>query len=181
MSTTMKNQGGNQGPQAQGTQAKDQASQAADKGREAASHAGEAVSHAASAVGQAVSQKAGDVGSAIKDKAAEYGTALKDKASEVGSTIGHKAEDATSAVGSGMHTVADKVRDNAPQSGMLGNAGRSVASALDSAGHYVEDKNLSGMMEDVTALVKRNPIPALMIGLGIGFLLGRVLSSSSRS
>jgi ElaB/YqjD/DUF883 family membrane-anchored ribosome-binding protein len=165
MNTTTKNQGGNQG-----TQARDQANQAADKGREAAGHAGEAVSHAASAVGQAVAQKASDVGGAIKDKA-----------SEVGSTIGHKAEDATSAVGHGMENLAGKVRDNVPQSGMLGNAGRSVASALDSAGHYVEDKNLSGMMEDVTALVKRNPIPALLIGLGVGFLIGRALSSSSRS
>jgi len=160
MNTTTKNTGGTPGTQgAQTTQAKDQANQAVDKGREAASHAGEAVSHAASAVGQAVAQKAGDVGH----------------------TIGQKAEDATSSVGSGMQNLADKVRDNAPQSGMLGSASRTVASAIDSAGHYVEDKNLSGMMEDVTALVKRNPIPALMIGLGIGFLLGRVLSSSSRS
>jgi len=160
MNTTTKNTGGTPGTQgAQTTQAKDQANQAVDKGREAASHAGEAVSHAASAVGQAVAQKASDVGH----------------------TIGQKAEDATSSVGSGMQNLADKVRDNAPQSGMLGSASRTVASAIDSAGHYVEDKNLSGMMEDVTALVKRNPIPALMIGLGIGFLLGRVLSSSSRS
>ena len=157
MNTTTKNTGGT--PGAQGTQAKDQASQAVDKGREAASHAGEAVSHAASAVGQAVTQKASDVGH----------------------TIGQKAEDATAAAGSGMQSLADKVRDNAPQQGTLGSASRTVASALDTAGHYVEDKNLSGMMEDVTALVKRNPIPALMIGLGIGFLLGRVLSSSSRS
>jgi isopentenyl phosphate kinase len=168
MNTTTKNQGGTQG--AQTTQAKDQANQAVDKGREAASHAGEAVSHAASAVGQAVAQKAG-----------EFGHTVAEKASEVGSTIGHKAEDATAAAGRGMENLADKVRDNAPQSGVLGNAGRSVASALDTAGHYVEDKNLSGMMQDVTALVKRNPIPALLIGLGVGFLIGRALSSSSRS
>jgi len=173
MSTTMKNQGGNQG-----SQAKDQASQAVDKSREAASHAGEAVSSAASAVGQAVSQKAGELGSTIKDKAGEYGSALKDKASEVGHTIGHKAEDATSAVGGGMQSLAGQVRDNAPQSGVLGSASRSVADAIDNAGHYVQDKNLTGMMDDVTGLVKRNPIPALLIGVGIGFLIGRVLSSS---
>jgi ElaB/YqjD/DUF883 family membrane-anchored ribosome-binding protein len=165
MNTTTKNQGGTQG-----TQAKDQANQAVDKGREAASHAGEAVSHAASAVGQAVTQKASDVGQAVAQKA-----------SEVGHTVAQKAEDATTAVGRGMENLADKVRDNTPQSGMLGNAGRSVASALDSAGHYVEDKNLSGMMDDVTGLIKRNPIPALLIGLGVGFLIGRAFSSSSRS
>jgi len=159
MSTTMRKDEGNK--------AKDQASQAVDKGRDAAGHAGEAVSHAASAVGQAVTQKAGEVASNIGHKAGE-----------VASNIGHKAEDATSAVGSGMQTLADKVRDNTPNQGMLGSASRGVADAIDSAGKYVEDKNLSGMMDDVTGLVKRNPIPALLVGLGVGFLIGRVLSSS---
>jgi ElaB/YqjD/DUF883 family membrane-anchored ribosome-binding protein len=149
MSTTIRKDEGNK--------AKEQAGQAMDKGKEAAAHAGEAVSHAASAVGQAVTQKAG----------------------EVASTIGHKAEDATSAVGGGMQTLADKVRENAPNEGMLGSASKSVASAIDSAGKYVEDKNLSGMMEDMTNLVKRNPIPALLLGLGVGFLIGRALSSRS--
>jgi len=148
--------------------AKDQASQAVDKGRDAASHAGEAVSHAASAVGQAVAQKASDVTHAVSQKA-----------SDVASTVGHKAEDATAAVGHGMQTVADKVRDNTPNEGMFGSASRGVANAIDSAGRYVEDKNLSGMMDDMTNLVKRNPIPALLLGLGIGFLIGRVLSSRS--
>jgi hypothetical protein len=141
----------------EGNKAKEQASQALDKGRDAASHAGEAVSHAASAVGQAVAQKAGDAGHAVAQK----------------------AEDATSAVGHGMQTVADKVRDNAPGEGVLGSASRGVANAIDSAGKYVEDRNLSGMMEDMTNLVKRNPIPALLLGLGIGFLIGRALSSRS--
>jgi ElaB/YqjD/DUF883 family membrane-anchored ribosome-binding protein len=147
--------------------AKDQASQAVDKSREAASHAGEAVSAAASAVGQAVSQKAGDVAQAVGQKA-----------SEVSHAVGQKAEDATSAVGHGMQNLAGQVRDNLPHEGMLGSASRGVADAMDTAGHYVEDKNLSGMMDDVTGLIKRNPIPALLIGLGVGFLLGRVLSSS---
>jgi len=149
-------------------QAKDQAGQAVDKGREAASHAGEAISHAASAVGQAVSQKASDVASAVSHKA-----------SDAASAIGHRAEDATAAVGHGMQTAADKVREKGPSEGMLGNASRTVADAMDNAGKYVEDRNLSGMMDDVTNLVKRNPIPALLLGLGVGFLIGRLISSRS--
>jgi hypothetical protein len=35
------------------------------------------------------------------------------------------------------------------------------------------------MMEDVTGLIRRNPIPALLLGLGVGFLIGRALSSRS--
>jgi hypothetical protein len=60
---------------------------------------------------------------------------------------------------------------------VLGSASHFVADKLDSAGQYVEDRNLSGMMDDVTGLIKRNPIPAVLIGLGIGFLLGRTLRS----
>jgi len=163
MNPTTKNQSGNQAGQA-----RDQANQAVDKGRDAASHAGEAISHAASAVGQAVAQKAGDAASAVAHKA-----------SDAASAVGHKAEDATSAVGSGLQTAADKVRDYTPSEGMLGSASRGVAGALDSAGKYVEDRNLTGMMDDVTSLIQRNPIPALLLGLGVGFLIGRVLSSRS--
>jgi hypothetical protein len=36
-------------------------------------------------------------------------------------------------------------------------------------------------VDDVTGLVKRNPIPALLLAVGIGFLVGRALSNSSRS
>jgi hypothetical protein len=64
---------------------------------------------------------------------------------------------------------------------MLGSATRTVADTLEGAGKYLEDKNLSGMMDDVTGLIKRNPIPAVLLGLGIGFLVGRALSSNSRS
>lgn len=148
MSTTFKKDEANK--------AKEQAGQAVDKGRDAAAHAGEAVSHAASAVGQAVTQKASDAAHAI----------------------GHKAEDATAAVGQGMQTAADKVREYTPDSGVLGSASKGVADAIEGAGKYVEDKNLSGMMDDVTNLVKRNPIPALLVGLGVGFLIGRLVSSS---
>jgi ElaB/YqjD/DUF883 family membrane-anchored ribosome-binding protein len=104
-----------------------------------------------------------------------------DKAGDVASTLGHRAEDATSAVGHGMQTAAGKVREYTPDGGMLGDASNRVADAIEGAGKYVEDKNLSGMMDDMTNLVRRNPIPALLLGLGVGFLIGRVLSSNSRS
>jgi ElaB/YqjD/DUF883 family membrane-anchored ribosome-binding protein len=163
MSPTTKNQGGNQADKA-----KEQAGQAVEKGREAAAHAGESLSSAASAVGQAVSNKASDAASAVSHKA-----------SEVAHTVGQKAEDATASVGHGLQTAADKVRENTPDGGVLGAASNRVADVMDRAGHYVEDKNLSGMMDDMTNLIKRNPIPALLLGLGVGFLIGRVLSSRS--
>jgi len=120
---------------------------------------------------------AGQAADKAKDLAGQAGNAI----SSAASTVGQKAEDATAAVGHGIQNLGDKVRDTGPNSGMLGSATRAVADGLEGAGKYVEDKNLSGMMDDVTGLIKRNPIPALLLGLGIGFLVGRALSSSSRS
>jgi len=146
-----------------------------DKGREAASHAGEAASHAASAVGQTAQGFA----STVAHKAQDAASTVANKAQDAASTVGHKAEDATTAVGHGMQNLADKVRDNAPHEGMLGSASKSVADAIDNAGKYVEDKNLTGMVDDMSGLIKRNPVPALLLALGVGFLIGRALSSRS--
>jgi len=168
MSTTMRKDD-------QGGKAKDQASQAIDKGREAAGHAADAASHAASAVGQ----KAQDLAGSVAHKAQDVASSVAHKAQDLAGNVGQRAEDATAAVGSGMHSVADKVREYTPNEGMLGSASRAVADTIDSAGKYVEDKNLSGMMEDMTGLIRRNPIPALLLGLGVGFLIGRALSSRS--
>jgi hypothetical protein len=76
-----------------------------------------------------------------------------------------------------MQSLAGTLRDQGPHGGMLGSATGAVADSLEQAGRYVEDKNLSGMMDDVTGLIKRNPIPAVALGLCIGFLLGRALRS----
>jgi len=137
----------------QGNQAKEAAGQAADKGREALGHAGEAAQHAAQAVGQTAQQAA--------------------------TAVGQTAEKATAAVGRGVESFADTVRQSGPQAGVLGSATRGVADTLEDAGKYIEDKNLSGMMDDVTGLIKRNPLPAVLVGLGVGFLVGRALSSRS--
>jgi hypothetical protein len=137
-------------------------------------------SQAKDVAGQAVDTAkdlAGQAADKAKDLAGQAGSAI----SSAASTVGHKAEDATAAVGHGIQNLAGQVRDSGPNSGMLGSATRAVADGIEGAGKYVEDKNLSGMMDDVTGLIKRNPIPALLLGLGIGFLVGRALSSSSRS
>jgi hypothetical protein len=34
------------------------------------------------------------------------------------------------------------------------------------------------MMDDIGGLIKRNPLPAVLLALGVGFLVGRALSSS---
>jgi hypothetical protein len=37
----------------------------------------------------------------------------------------------------------------------------------------VQDRGVQGLSEDLTGLIRRYPVPALLIGLGIGYVLGR--------
>jgi ElaB/YqjD/DUF883 family membrane-anchored ribosome-binding protein len=101
----------------------------------------------------------------------------KDAAKDAASYVGDKAEHATEAVGAGIENLGDKVRRISPKDGMLHNAGEAVADTLESSGRYLEEHGLSGIGEDVTSMVRRNPIPALLIAVGIGFMLARITRS----
>jgi len=84
--------------------------------------------------------------------------------------LGEKAEQAVEAIGAGMESVGKAIRDHAPDHGVLGNAGRAVGDKLEAGGHYVEEQGLKGIGDDVTMSIRKNPVPALCIGFGIGFL-----------
>jgi ABC-type transporter Mla subunit MlaD len=122
--------------------------------------------------------KAGDFASKAADKASNFASQAADKAGEYASKAGEKADNAASSVGGSMKNLADTVRDNAPNSGMLGAASEQVASGLETGGKYLEDKGLSGIGDDLTGLIKNHPIPAVLIGIGIGYLIA---CSTSRS
>ena len=51
--------------------------------------------------------------------------------------------------------------------------------SLSSRFRYLREEGLSGLASDLTDMIRRNPIPALLIGLGVGFLLARALSSNN--
>jgi ElaB/YqjD/DUF883 family membrane-anchored ribosome-binding protein len=98
-----------------------------------------------------------------------------DKAQEMVSTAGKRAEEATAALGERVQSAASTLRERGPSEGMLGTATGAVADSLDQAGRYIHDEGLAGMAEDVTELIRRNPIPAMLVGIGIGFMLARLL------
>jgi len=87
------------------------------------------------------------------------------------------ASSATSSVGSGMESLGEQIREHGPGSGMLGKATEGVAGALEDSGRYLQQANFSDMAEDFTNLIRRNPIPALLAGVGLGFLLAKALRS----
>ena len=96
---------------------------------------------------------------------------MMDKAENLASKAGEKADDAVGAVGSGMKSVADTLREKAPDSGVLGTVASKTADTLDSAGCYLRDEGVTGILEDMTNCMRRNPTAVLLTGLGLGVLL----------
>jgi hypothetical protein len=154
-----------------GQTAQDAARTAGQKAQETANTAGQKAQDFAHTAGQKAQEFAHTAGQKVQD----FAQTATQKVSDAASTVGHKAEDATSSLGSGLQTAADKVREKLPHEGMLGRASEAVAGALDRSGHYIEERNISGMAEDMTAIIRRNPIPAVLLAVGLGFLLGRGL------
>ncbi len=74
-----------------------------------------------------------------------------------------------------MKSLAGSIRAKAPQSGVLCNAASGVASTLESGGAYLQEHNFHGMAGDATSLIRRYPFQAILVGVGVGFLVGRVL------
>jgi hypothetical protein len=113
----------------------------------------------------------GQAGSAISGAAGQAGQAIGGAAT----AAGKRADDLAGQAGQGAQSLAHTLRDQGPREGYLGQASGAVATGLEQAGKYLEDKHLSGMAGDFGSLIKSHPIPAVLIGIGVGFLLGRAL------
>jgi hypothetical protein len=139
---------------------------------------GTGVAEKARDVASGAVDRAKDVASNVADKARDVASNVADTAKDWASTAGNKAESALEGVGSGMTSLAGTVREKLPHEGMMGTASDYVADALESGGRYLQQEGFSGMADDLTNLIRRNPIPALLVGIGLGYLLAR---STSRS
>ena len=114
----------------------------------------------------------------VVDKARGAAASVAQTVSEAGCAVGERAKDAASAVGSGMKSLAGTIRDHTPSEGVLRAASSSLVESLESGGRYLQEEGLGEIAKDITNLVRRHPIPALLVGVGIGFVLAKVTTSS---
>jgi len=121
--------------------------------------------------------KAKDAASSVADQARNVASNVANQAGQVASTMKEKSEDALSSVACGMQSLAGTIRENAPREGMLGNASSTVARTLESGSRYLKEEGFKGIGDDMTDMIRRNPIPALLLGIGVGFLLARATRS----
>jgi len=123
--------------------------------------------------GDASKEAANKIGQGAK----EAGQKIGDQAQSMGSNAAKKAEDITGKAGNYLESFGETIREHSPQHGMIGDAGHAIAEKFESGGRYLEQKGFGGMGDDLTSLIRTNPIPALLVGVGLGFLLAKVMRS----
>ena len=127
--------------------------------------------------GTCTTERAKEAASSLGAKVKDATSSVAHKAEDAASYVGHKAEDATAAVGTGLRSLGNAIRENTPHSGVVGEASSAVAKTLESTGHYLQEEGLEGIAKELTNLIRRNPIPALLVAVGVGFLFARATTS----
>lgn len=141
-----------------------------------------AISDQAEQAGTFIAEKANEAGKYVSDMAKNAASSARSSAENAASYVGDRAGDARSAVGSGIKSVSESLKGAAPQEeGMMHDAACSVAGSLESCGQYISDNDFSAMSEDLTNVIRRNPIPSVLIAAGVGFLLAKAVTSSRSS
>jgi uncharacterized protein YjbJ (UPF0337 family) len=91
---------------------------------------------------------------------------------------GEKTPGVTASVTDTAQEVASRVTETAGTAAaraqeVAGAAATAVADTAAGMAAAVQDRGVQGLSEDLTGLIRRYPVPALLIGLGIGYVLGR--------
>jgi cell division septum initiation protein DivIVA len=113
---------------------------------------------------QSAADKARDVARETVESARDAASGVVDRARDMAGSVADTARDWAAG-------AAGAVKDNANK------AGEYVQEAWDTGSRYVQEHDIKDMTEDVAGVIRRNPIPALLVGIGLGFILGRALRS----
>jgi uncharacterized protein YjbJ (UPF0337 family) len=93
------------------------------------------------------------------------------QSSGVAATVTTAAQDVASRVTETAGTAAAKAQE------VAGAAASAVTDTVAGASTYVQEKGVQALPGDLAGLIRRYPVPALLIGLGVGFVLGRSLGA----
>jgi len=128
--------------------------------------------------------KARDMARNAVESARDAATGVADRAKDVAGTVANSARDMAGTVADRAKDAAGTARDWASgavdavkQSDVVNKAEEYAAEAWESGSRYFHEHNFKDMADDVAGVIRRNPIPALLVGVGLGFILARSLRS----
>jgi hypothetical protein len=94
---------------------------------------------------------------------------------QMGETVNTAAHDVAARLTETAGAVGATVQETATTSA------KAVADTVKGVGGYLHATGMDQITGDVTGLIRRYPIPAVLIGLGIGLLVGRSLGKATRT
>jgi len=103
----------------------------------------------------------------LRAKAENLASSMKDKASQIGSTVSDKANSAVTSMGEKMSDVGHALREKVPTSLAP------YAEGIERAGNYLQRQDIGDFVDDLSGIIRRHPMPALLTGVAFGFLLAR--------
>lgn len=126
-------------------------------------------------------KQATDAAASAADKAKQGAANAGDKAQQGGNgimdTVREGVQSAVNAVTGGTGAGYDKAKD------LVHDAQDFAAKAGDRIQHYASDaygataEKVSDFGKELTEVVKKHPVPALLVGFGLGLILGRCMKS----
>lgn len=109
--------------------------------------------------------------------ASHAASAVGAMASNAVSDLGNQADHLTANAGVYLGELGDRMSRSVTREGMLGNASQAVAGAVRESGEYLQDAKLTELTAGIAHVIRRNPIPTVLIGMAFGWFLGRKLKS----
>ncbi|MEM8535757.1 MAG: hypothetical protein AAGF95_33330 [Chloroflexota bacterium] len=98
---------------------------------------------------------------------------IKEKAQAYGEQAHTRADEAMSRSGDQLDTLAQRVREKAPE-GKAGEMAYRTADAMEQSASYLRRSNPTDVRNDLETTIRKNPTESLLAGLGIGFLLAQL-------
>jgi len=103
----------------------------------------------------------------LRSKAEHLASTVKDKAAQFGSTVSDKANSAITSMGEKMSDMGHSLSEKVPTSLAP------YAEGLERAGQYLQRQDIGDFVDDLSGIIRRHPMPAMMTGVALGFLLAR--------
>jgi ElaB/YqjD/DUF883 family membrane-anchored ribosome-binding protein len=122
-------------------------------------------------------------GQDMAEEAARQAETARNQAREVigqageqggGAQLNERLNQGIRAASKQMGSMAQQVRQRAPE-GQAGEVAQATASVLDRGADYLQGADIESLQSDLERMIRRSPLQALAIGVGVGFLIGRTL------
>ena len=111
-----------------------------------------------------------------KDKLDNAAAAAKQKVSEAGRQASDQLDEKRETAADALHSTASAIHEkaeNLPGGETVENLAHSAADKLETTAGYIRKHDFSAMFSDIQNVLKRNPVPSVLIAASIGFLIGR--------